>query len=1386
MKNILLIIVFVLPMLVFGQTNDKNYVKSTTYQIAVDAGQESGLPANQKIESITYYDGLGRPIQSIAKNAGGSGQDIFNFIEYDALGRTPRQYLPLAAPSAIGLNFMDTALLKSGINAFYDTEKYENTLNPYSETHFEPSPANRPIEQGAPGNSWALNGEPNDNHSVKIEYASNKGPILNGAHDGVIQFDVSLSGGTLNPQLVMKGYYPTGEILKKIVKDENWTLQTRFVQGDLLGYTKVIQDHTTEEYTNKEGQLLLKRTFNEDTPHDTYYVYDDFGNLTFVLPPELSTKIVEENPYTIDNTGFDTQSWSFSEFTNTAPNHNNPYPANLTLTIYGGELNLSLDLINNVQGDGYRMIDAVRSLNINEVVEDMYLGLISGTREENGFIISENVATVIIENQQLKVDRLNPNSLYVYTNFTADFSVIISDEPALPDFPDVSFTSAYLNDFGYQYKYDQRNRLVEKKIPGKGWEYIVYNKLDQPILTQDANQRAQTPKKEWLFTKYDAFGRVAYTGIKRANISRATFQSIADGADEGELFEERTTTPSVLAGTEVYYSSTSIPTYLDPALDEILTISYYDQYLPNAGITVPATNSFQVATTESPDVSVTAKGLPTISLVRVLDTDDWITTITGYDEKARPVYASVYNEYLNSSDITESLPDFAGNILESKRTHQKTGHDPIVVHDFFTYDHQNRLKTHVQQINSEPKQLIVDNTYDELGQLESKLVGGEIPVKGGLGNGLQKVDYQYNVRGWLTDINDVDHDAGDNDLFNFHINYDSKEGMTSTSSIKPLYNGNISQTIWKTANTDTQKRAYGYAYDALNRINAGFSRKGTGFNGIDRYSLFEVAYDQNGNIEKLKRNGNNASSTGYQLIDNLTYQYNGNQLRNVSDATSSSKGFYDGHVGSLSPDFLYDVNGNMVRDDNKGISNIQYNYLNLPTEVTIATNNDGQGNAQNGRITYVYDATGGKQAKIVRDDNQGVTTTTSYASGFIYEGSSQAPEKLQVFFHPEGYIEPVLNSIGGSTKEKSLSTSTITGFQYAFNYTDHLGNIRLTYSDTDGDGVIKPSAEIVSEKNYYPFGLLQKGYNDVVTSNVNPFANRIGYGGKEFGDELGLDWYDITARNYDAAIARWMNIDPLAEQMRRHSPYNYAFNNPVYFMDPDGMMPIEGKQKPKKDRPGTFFGRFFRSVRDIFIKRSNEAPNGVKSNGHSRGTGWKLPKRESKKEMEPEPEPETETEVNKKPIIPELPTNIDIPETDLPESELPQLGTLNERPPLPAVINLRVAFSTKSDRIIDATNLNNLVTILNNSPQTNILVLGNASINGPNNGENQNTPSTLNDQPSTIGGVMIARAAAVQSYLTSQGINGDRIKIGWGQIRFVGPSGIDTTIITQNRNANNN
>lgn len=121
-----------------------------------------------------------------------------------------------------------------------------------------------------------------------------------------------------------------------------------------------------------------------------------------------------------------------------------------------------------------------------------------------------------------------------------------------------------------------------------------------------------------------------------------------------------------------------------------------------------------------------------------------------------------------------------------------------------------------------------------------------------------------------------------------------------------------------------------------------------------------------------------------------------------------------------------------------------------------------------------------------------------------------------------------------------------------FQYKDHLGNVRLSYSDADLNGSINSNSEIIEQSNYYPFGLQHKGYNNVISSNGNSTAQKYKYNGKEFQDELGLNFYDYGARNYDAALARWINIDNHAGSYTSFSPYNYAINNPTNVIDPDG------------------------------------------------------------------------------------------------------------------------------------------------------------------------------------------------------------------------------------------
>ena len=319
-------------------------------------------------------------------------------------------------------------------------------------------------------------------------------------------------------------------------------------------------------------------------------------------------------------------------------------------------------------------------------------------------------------------------------------------------------------------------------------------------------------------------------------------------------------------------------------------------------------------------------------------------------------------------------------------------------------------------------------------------------------------------------------------------------------------------------------------------------------------------YDKNGNIKSLKRNGDFDSNIyGFMEIDDLVYDYDDNlknQLVNVTDNTNDPKGFKDENNGTA--DYAYDANGNMTKDENKYISSIVYNHLNLPTQINFATGD---------KIEYLYNAIGQKKSKKVTQAD--TETLTDYLDGFQYTN-----EVLNFFPHAEGYVNM-------SYCRRCDEQGSKFEFNYVYNYTDHLGNIRVSYSVDKIDRVLK----ILEENHYYPFGLKHTNYNsgnkkyyeeDIVQpigmvvaeapAVLEAFGKKIiqtlpsdgvmykyKYNGKEYQDELGLDLYDYGARNYDPALGRWMNIDPKAEVCRRFSPYVYAINNPVYFIDPDGM-----------------------------------------------------------------------------------------------------------------------------------------------------------------------------------------------------------------------------------------
>lgn len=732
----------------------------------------------------------------------------------------------------------------------------------------------------------------------------------------------------------------------------------------------------------------------------------------------------------------------------------------------------------------------------NWVVSDGLKGVAHRFKDKNGRIILERVFD---DNE----DELN--TYYVYDK-KGNLTFVI---PPIAETKIISnsgwgiLMEDVLTSFCYQYRYDDWNRLIEKKIPNQDWEYIVYDSNDRPILSQDGNLRADN---FWAFSKYDVYGRDIYSGLYSSTADRATLQTAVDTFTTTQNLnnsEERSSTTTNIGQVALNYDNTAFPI---TGISEVLAVNYYDNYnftdANKPGIPIQIFG--QTVTTRT-------NGLQTASWIKTLGKTTWAKNYLFYDEKDREIKVVGKNHLGGTTEIENEL-DFSGNLLKTTTVHKKEVSDtPITILDEFSYDTGERLLKHEQQINNLAKETISENNYNELGIQIQKKVGGQSTA-------LQTIDYTYNIQGSLKEVNSVEtalSSTTDNDLFAYKLNYHNALEGTATTTASALYNGGISQSIWRSAIAD-EKQSYTYTFDKLNRIStAQYGAGNTLSNDTDKFKLEGLSYNRAGNIKKLRRTGVAGQ------IDDLTFNYYNtgfrerNQLFGVSDASANVEGYTD--TNPSGDNYTYDSQGRLIADQNKGITSIDYNYLDLPEYITFANGN---------QIEIVYDATGNKLEKIYTTTSG--TTSSLYLSGFQYQD-----QQLLFFAEPEGYFNVT-----------SQPASGLSG-NYVYVYADHLGNNRLSYSDIDVNGTIGIN-EVLSASNYYPMGMLHSG--ELVTDSQYNYK----FQGKALQNENGLLQYDFGSRMYDPSIGRWHVIDPQAESFYSYSPYMAMGNNPIMMVDPDG------------------------------------------------------------------------------------------------------------------------------------------------------------------------------------------------------------------------------------------
>lgn len=683
----------------------------------------------------------------------------------------------------------------------------------------------------------------------------------------------------------------------------------------------------------------------------------------------------------------------------------------------------------------------------------------------------------------------------------------------------VSLNQDILDNFCYQYKYDDQKRLVEKKLPGRGIEYFVYDKSDKEILRQDANMRLQS---KWFVTKYDKFNRTVYTGMLSGG-SRISMQNIADNII---ISENRDNTGFVRNGMAVYYSNNHFN------VETILTIDYYDTY-PPYNFNPPFPDAILGQSTindNSTNSRVSTNNSLVLSLVKNIEDDNWTKEYSYFNKKKRLIGTYIINHLGGYTKVEKEL-DFVGITKQVQTFHKKeTGDAENVIVENFEYDNQNRLKKHWHKINNNNVELLSDVSYDELSKLTTKKVG----------NNLQTIDYKYNIRGWLTNINNTEN-LGD-DLFGYHVKYQNPKGNQSVNK----YNGNISEIDWITQN-DQQLRRYTYLYDGLDRLlTANYSKPNASVIYTNAYNE-SVSYDLNGNITNLQRNGSSDAEQAIQ-IDNLDYSYLGNRLINIIDKSSNNAGY---PVGGKP--ISYDSNGNIENHTNRGINQIKYNFLDLPNEV-----HSSNLFISPFKFFYTYNADGTKLRKrytsrklSVGGDFEQIEEITDYLGDFQY-----SPEKC-LFCASGG---PILQFVTTSEGYYDFYNQ-----KYIYNYKDQVGNVRLSYSyDAQKNGAV-----IWNENNYYPFGLKHSGYNNYL--NLNAYQ----YSFQEQEGEEKTGWYSFKWRNYDPTMGRFFNIDPLSEKYAYQSHYNFSENRVVDAREIEGLEAwVYGEDGPYFDHDAENRGDF--------------------------------------------------------------------------------------------------------------------------------------------------------------------------------------------------------------------
>ena len=1134
--------------------NNYNYIRESVVLVPgkVSVEEVGPLSVQEKSVTTTYFDGLGRPMQQVSWQGSPQKFDVVQPVVYDVHGRESKKYLPFVPAASDGWYKPNEQIIDASTSAyigiaqnFYaagSNNKIADDPTPYAQTIFEASPLSRVLEQGAPGAAWQPDQDAGTiNRTIKKAFRSNTQ-----TGDAVIQWQYRFSNIDAFGSLSSATYYANDQLSVSETRDEHDQLVTQFM--------------------NKKGQVVLKEIQGAaGAKLRTYYVYDDMGQLRAVLPPKFSDVYqAAANAIEPENTDFSELCFWYHYDARGRMTEKYVPGGGATFMVYDrwNRLVLTQDAKQREENVGKWLYTKYDQLNRAVISgewtdnnsparshQELKTAVMASsgrfesrnTAQVHGYSLDATFPAVVNENLVFTVTFYDDYAFKFFVENTAKFE--FRPKTGFEQQPfnrlknqitgskvKILGASGYLHTVNYYDKYYRLLQSITENIQA-GTDritnaYDFSGKLVSGLQEHQGLEQLATLKEY----KYDHAGRLTQTwqhietqtdplyylkwtdqagvSISGNTITKTAATSAYDAGaasldrleagEDGWMEVSITGTDRVLYGfadvnVDANYTSIDYAVYTNPHG----TLHAYENGVHKANLgTYQAGDKIRISR-ERGVIKFYKNGSPVYTSARSSATTLMADVSLFYNgNKISDIKASFANRILLAQNHYNEL----GELVE-KNLHQ----EPLSVIAHKTLKNTVGSGTNLQVTAGESITLS-PNFHAVAGSAFSATIEKE--------SFLQSVDYRYNIRGWLTHINNADlsNDGNNNDDANDVFGFELKYNTGIETGVTPWFNGNIAEAEWNGSH-QKERQAYGYEYDPLNRLTKATYRNFTNTQKDEesRYSVPEIKYDLNGNIDRLQRRGM-VSGKGFGLMDNLTYHYKGNQLMAVNDAVAtrefSAGDFFDNNPteGSVdSPEYEYYANGSLKLDKNQGIISIKYNQLNLPEEVVIS---------ETKKVNYIYDAAGIKLRKIVTD---GAPITSDYIAGIHYQGG-----KLEFIQHQEGRI----------LKEG-------TGFKYEYNISDHLGNVRVSFHmdpDTKKAGVIQ-------ENHFYPYGLKQAG-------NGLDGDNKYLFNGKEL--QTDQNWYDYGARMYDPAIGRWHVVDPLAEKFHSWAPYTFVLDNPLVYKDPDG------------------------------------------------------------------------------------------------------------------------------------------------------------------------------------------------------------------------------------------